>query len=106
MDFVADFNNFSLFFVDNNDRRLAYVSLSRSNLDLWIFHVHSSFDIAGEEIAVKRVVSIVKERADEGDRSNKQLDKRYPKNSQDHISIFFANPSSSVSVIRQVVAPP
>ena len=74
MNFVVDFNNFALFFVDNNDGRLAYVSFSCSNLNLWIFHVHSSFDIAGEEIAVKRVVIFAKERADERDRSDKQLD--------------------------------
>lgn len=102
MNFVVDFHDLSLLFVDNNNRGLAQVGFSSSDLDFWIFHVHSSFDISGKQI---RVV-LAKERADKRDRSDKQLDKRYPKDRQDDIAICFTNPCASMGIIRQVVAPP
>ena len=71
MDSVIDFDNFSLTFVDNNDRGLAYVGFSRSDLDLGIFHVHSLFDITAEEIRV----GIGEERTDKRDGSDEQLNK-------------------------------
>lgn len=101
MNFVVDFHDLSLLFVDNNNRGLAQVGFSSSDLDFWIFHVHSSFDISGKEI---RVV-LATERTDKRERSDEQLDKRYPKDRQDDISICFTNPCASMGIIRQVVAP-